>query len=76
MMPPQIVAIAKNILHESAAISADPKIRVGRTETEKLIRVVALFLSMEDEKLRNAILAEAQNRIFVAQAIGKKPWEI
>jgi len=80
MTPEQIVATAKQILAAPPQAFAPGMLAGMHSESvdavEKLIRTVALFLSMDDTKLRNAILAEAQNRIFVAGAAGKKPWEM
>ena len=75
----EVAAAAKLLLNapwEKFAAAPEGVSPADLEATERLILVVALFLSMEDEKLRNAILAEAQNRIFVAHAIGKKPWEV
>jgi len=72
MTPEQIVATAKQILDTQPLGNPEPSMEA----TGKLTRVVVLFLGMEDTKLRNAILAEAQLRVGIAAARGKKPWEV
>lgn len=74
MSPEQILAMVQQIL-SGKPIEMPAPMSLHEETDEKLIRIVVLFLSMENAGLRNTILAVAQYRLVQAAAAGKKPWE-
>lgn len=77
MTPEEIVAAAKRVLDAQVKTIPMPGVTAERGEAvEKLVMTVAAFFSMDDAKLRDAIIGEAQNRLVLAGICGKKPWEM
>jgi hypothetical protein len=70
----ETVATAKCVLDIPVTGLTIPE---GKTDAaERLIRAVTVFLSLEPASLRDELFAEAQNRMMIAYAVGKKPWEM
>jgi len=70
----ETITTAKRVLETPVTGLTIPE---GKTDSaERLIRAVTVFLSLEPPELREAVMAEAANRMIIAHAIGKNPWEM
>lgn len=77
MKPEQVIAAVQQILQKQ--VSAPPVAGVSQLtneSVERLVLMVTAFFSLEDPKMRDAIIAEAQNRVILGGVIGKRPWEV
>ena len=67
----------RTVLDTPTNLPRHPHATPAETEAvEKLIRAAAVVLSIDDPRdIVDGIVFEARNRIMIANAIGKKPWE-
>lgn len=77
MGPVEVVTVARRILEQPVKTAhPQPGTEANTEAVERLIQMVAAFLSLDDPQLQSTIYAEAQNRLMVSNAIGRRPWEL
>jgi hypothetical protein len=75
--PEEVIVAAKHVLDKDMQLPFVAGVPQARNlAVERLVLLASAFFSINDEKLRDAIVAEAQNRIVLSKVIGRKPWDI
>lgn len=70
-----VLLLRKEKVTPMSGPDAGKRIKVKIDSIEKLVRIRACMLSLENADLLEAVEFEAKNRIMLSNVTGRKPWE-